>query len=467
MNRILDITNELGADVKKLSKQAEKAKIYAEKRKELTHLDLTILVKDLKYFKEKLVKVNADLKSSRNELQVFEPDTKSITESLKFSKEKMEVADKNIEVLMQQLTDIIEEINKVELKKASINNKLQGDISSDNLEKKAEAYRQLLETTKFQFTDAKAKAAKLQDEIDAYKDTIDKLTTKRNELAENSSKASIKLAEVRMQIQNIKDAESSKGHMEAGVRTIIENQQSLAGVRGLVKDFLNVKSEYEKAILTALGRSASDIIVETNDDAQTAIDFLKRNKSGKATFLPLESIKARNVKEEHLAVLKTLTGFIDTAANLVEFDQGYANIYYFLLGHVIIADTIESAINLSKYTYQAYRVISLDGDIIAPGGAITGGFNKFNPTLAINLKEKQTQLEAEFSTLDNELIDYRVELDKVTMELNEVTYKQNEKRMLYSRYDESARTNESQLYKYQMDYDQLVKKNNLTDKRGQ
>jgi chromosome segregation protein len=467
LNRIMDITNELGNDVKKLSKQAEKAKVFAEKRKELMHLDLTITVKDLKFFQEKLIKITSELKNARNELEIFEPDTKAMIESLKLSKEKMEIADKNIEVLTQELTDLIEQINKVELKKSNIKNKLEGDIFGDNVEKKAEAYRQLLATTKYELEDAKKKAEKLQGEIEAYNDTVEKLTSKRNELMDLSSKHSIRLAETRMEVKNIRDAIESRSHLDIGVKTIVENRQALSGVRGVVRDFLNVKEEYEKAILTALGKNIQNVIVDTTDDAKIAVDFLKRNRSGRATFLPLDTIKPRAVKDEHLEVLKMQEGFVNTANNLVEFDNTYANAFNYLLGNVVIANDLITAAILSKYTYQMYRVISLDGDIVAPGGVITGGFNRINPLMSVNLEGKLVELEKEFNTLDGELINYRIDLDKTTSELNEVTFKQNEKKLLLSRYDEVVRASEGQLYKYEMDYDQLVKRHDLTDKREQ
>jgi chromosome segregation protein len=464
LNRILDITNELGNDVKKLTKQAEKAKIFAEKRKELMHLDLTIAVKDLRYFQEKLTKINTELKNAKNELEIFEPDTKALIETLKISREKVEIADKNIEVLTQQLTDLIEKINRVELKKASIQNKLLNDITNDNIEKKAEAYRQLLASTKFELEDAKSKQEKLRLEIDSYNEIIQTLTSKRNNLMDTSSKQSIKLAETRIQVQNLREAIENRSHLDIGVKTIMENRQALSGVKGTVREFLNVKPEYEKAILTALGRSIQDVIVETTTDAKIAVDFLKRNKSGKATFLPLDTIKPRSIKVEQLDVLKTQSGYVDVANNLIEYDTTYANAFNYLLGNTIIANDLESATILSKYVYQMYRVISLDGDIVAVGGVITGGYNKINPVMSINLESKLTELEKEFVLIDGELVNCRIELDKVTAELNEITFKQNGKKILSSRYEESVKTNEGQYYKYQMDYDQLVKKNDLTSK---
>jgi chromosome segregation protein len=461
------VVNELENDVKKLTKQAEKAKLYDEKRKELMHLELTILVKDIKYYKEQLDKINVELKESKNELEVFEPDVKQIQQTLSFSKEKAEIADKNIEVLSTQLTDLIEQINKAELRKANISSELKNQISSDNVEKQAEAYRQLLSTTKFELDDAKNKTKKLQGEIEGYQDIVNSLTTKRNELANTSSTQAIKIAEVRMQIKAIEEEIHNRSHMDFGVKTIIDNKRALSGIHGIVKDLLTVEAQYEKAVLTALGKSLQDVVVEDTTDAQQAVEFLKSNRAGKATFLPLNTIKPRNVKPEIVEALKTRPGFINIANQLVTFESKFENIFAFLLGNVIIAEDLNAAIALSKYAYQLYRVISLDGDVVGAGGAITGGFNKINPALSVNLEAKQKELAEQFQSLDASLTECRIELDKITAELNEVNSKQYEKKLTLSKYEEVIKINESHYFEYEMHYDQLVKSHNLADKRDQ
>jgi chromosome segregation protein len=255
--------------------------------------------------------------------------------------------------------------------------------------------------------------------------------------------------------------------MDIGVRIILENKRALSGVHGIVKDLLNVEAQYEKSILTALGRSMQDVVVETSADAQDAVAFLKSNRAGKATFLPLNTIKSRNVKPEIAEALKTRPGFINIASNLITFDPKYENIFTFLLGNVIIAEDLNSAITLSKYAYQLYRVISLDGDIVGAGGAITGGFNKVNPAMSINLDIKLKELTEQFQTLDSSLTECRIELDKVTAEFNEINAKQYEKKLTLSKYEESIKLNEGHYFEYEMRYDQLVKSHNLADKREQ
>ena len=129
LNRISDITNELHNSLIKLQKQADKAKIYVEKQKELKQLDITIMVKDLKYFTERLKVISKDVEDAKDKLQVFEPNTKELIQSLEFAKEKAAQADKNIEMLTNEFNEIIEKINKLEIRKSSIQSKMETDLS--------------------------------------------------------------------------------------------------------------------------------------------------------------------------------------------------------------------------------------------------------------------------------------------------------------------------------------------------
>ncbi|MDE6476667.1 MAG: hypothetical protein K2L48_00460 [Mycoplasmoidaceae bacterium] len=451
----------------KLKKQAEKAKIFNEKRKELMKLDLMLSVKDLSFFQEKLKKANADYAVAKNELEIFEPDVKQINQSLSFAKQKLDVADKNIESLNNEYSSLLEQINKVEIRKSSLESKLHNDLTSENVEKKAKAYEELISTTKFEIENAKSNIETLKGQIAEYDSMIESLKNKRQELTNESNQKATKLTETRMLIKSIIDQLNNKNNLEIGVKTIIENKNALSGIKGLVKDFLQVDQQYEKAIFTAIGKAANNIIVEEQSDASEAINFLKRNKSGKATFLPISTIKPRMVKPEHIEVLKTLEGFIGVASQLITSQKQYENIYSYLLGNVIIADDLNNASKLSNYTYMLYRVITLDGDVINAGGSMSGGYNKPSVVSTVNLEAKLDELNKTYDELNISLTDIKVELDKVIANYNEISTKQNEKKILLSRHEQSLSMNENQNIKYEMEYQQLVKKNNLADKSKQ
>ena len=183
--RITDITNELKNQLKKLQRQADKAKIYAEKAKELKQLDLIITVKDLAYYQERLKTIKTDVEQAKDKLEVFGPNIKELQQSLKFAREKQEQADKNIESLSSEFNDIIEKINRLEIQKSSLNSQLQTDLESDNAQKKADALKSLIASTQFTIDDAKSNITKLRSAIETYDDVAKNLTNKRNEINAN------------------------------------------------------------------------------------------------------------------------------------------------------------------------------------------------------------------------------------------------------------------------------------------
>ena len=465
LNRIVDINNELDSTLRKIKKQAEKAKIYEEKTKTLKELDLTIMVKDLKYFTERLGIIQNDVITAKDKLQQFEPSLKELNQSISFEREKQDTADRNVERLSNELTKLVEEINKLEIRKSSLHSQFQLDLGSDNLDKKIEAFQNLISSTKFTIDDAKNNIQKLQDNITTYGEIITNLTQKRNQLNTQTNEQSNKLIETRTKIKQLVEMLDSNANVESGVKAIIENKLALTGICGIVKDFINVEQDYQTAIVTALGKHMQNIIVEKNIDAEHAVDFLKANRAGKATFLPLDTIRAKGLRPEHEEILQNREGYCGIACDLIKYDSQYDSAIRFLLGNIIIADNLNNAFNLSKLTYQLYKVITLDGELISPGGSITGGYiNKNNLLNQLDSKKTLDELNKSYPLINDKFLELRNELEKTIADLNEISSKQSEKKILLSRYEEILRTNENLLLKYESDYQQLAKTNGIEQK---
>ena len=465
LNRVSDILKELTNNLNKLSKQAEKAKIYSEKKKELEKIDLIITVKDLMYYQSKMDQVNNEHEAAKNDLSVFEPNIKSIMESLKFSKDKLENLDKLIESDNNELNLVLQKINKIEIKKASLESNLKSDIESQDINKKIEAYKKLISTNKFEIDNAKENIQRLNEQISEFNSMINSLKTRKSQIEDLINKNTIKQTEIKMQVRFITKQLENFSNLDNGVKTILDNKKALIGIEGLVSDFYETEETYRKAIEAALGKSASNIIVDDNDNAIDAVNFLKQNKAGKATFLPINTIKPRSIKPEYIEVLKTLNGFIDTADNLIKTQQKYQNIFKFLLGNVIIAQNLESATKLSHFTYSLYCVITLDGDLINAGGSITGGFNKQNAFSSQISKKTREELENEYNQISEELSKLRKDFDTVNADLNEFNIKTNEKKMIISKHEQVLELNENQLIKYESEYEALKKANNISDEQ--
>ena len=144
----------------------------------------------------------------------------------------------------------------------------------------------------------------------------------------------------------------------------------LSGVRGPVAGLLKVPDQYTVAIEIALGGAMQNIVVEREEDGKAAIAYLKRRDSGRATFLPMDAIRPNSIQENGL---ERQRGFVGIASQLIRYDEAYKNVFANLLGRVIIAEDMDSAIAIARAYRHRYRIVTLDGQVLNAGGSMTGG----------------------------------------------------------------------------------------------
>ena len=188
-----------------------------------------------------------------------------------------------------------------------------------------------------------------------------------------------------------------------GVKEVLKAKLSLPGIEGAVAELIKVPKDYQTAIETALGAAMQHIVVEQEEHARQAIGFLKKNGYGRATFLPLSVIKGREIPLSQLKLLQNHAAYLGTAADLIQYEAKYAHVAMNLLGTVIITRDLKGANELAKLVGHRYRFVTLDGDVVNPGGSMTGGASKQKTSSLLSRK-------AELEELKNKLID----MDKKT-----------------------------------------------------
>ena len=173
-------------------------------------------------------------------------------------------------------------------------------------------------------------------------------------------------------VQILKELENNMEGFSHSVKTVMSQAETglLRGICGPVSKLITVEREYSIAVETALAAAIQNIVTETEADAKRAINFLKTSKGGRATFLPVATIKPREFKEHGF---ETLAGYVGIADELVKTDDKYRNIIKYLLGGVIVAEEIDSAAAIAKKYGYRIKVVTLDGQVINPGGSLTGG----------------------------------------------------------------------------------------------
>ncbi len=223
-----------------------------------------------------------------------------------------------------------------------------------------------------------------------------KLSAKRNlELSELEKKQQLLQSDYREK-ESRKNAlielESNYEGYFLAVKKVLDRKKE--GVIGVAADIITVEERYQKAIETALGNRLQNIITRTDRDAEEAIEFLKRNKFGRATFLPMNTVNAVRAKD-----IEAAEGYLGIASDLVSYEERYENIVQSLLGNLFVTDNLTNARRLAARHQQRLRIITLEGEVLSPGGSISGGEFKNSGSMIFSRKNDILKLEAEMAEL--------------------------------------------------------------------
>jgi len=251
-----------------------------------------------------------------------------------------------------------------------------------------------------------------------------------DELSERKQKLRLKLLEVNQRRETLERMERLLEGFSGSVKTVMSASE-LSGIHGPVSKLIVTDSEYITAIETCLGAAMQNIVVENEDSAKAAIAYLKRTNSGRATFLPLTTVKGSLAD---VSAVKRMKGFISIASELVRCDEKYRGIVNQLLGRTVVCDTIDSATPLARALGFKVRIITLDGQLINAGGSYTGGQSLKSSAILTR--------RADIEELEREGAKYEKEIAEINTEISE---KQKEKNVIESSFLERER--EAELYR--------------------
>ncbi len=336
-----------------------------------------------------------------------------------------------IQSKQQRFDTMLEQINirKAELGKRLLDRKTQ----EADLNTVLSDYQKELEAVSLEIIDLKKKEEELTGK---EKEWRDKLRENGRKLEENQTT----FHKQQSRLESLKNiAERYDGYGNS-IRKVMEQKASNPGLLGVVSDLIQVEKKYETAIETALGGNIQNIVTEDESTAKKMIGFLKQNRLGRATFLPLTSVSAKgNPKNE---TLLDEEGVLGIANRLVKCDKKYDEVAAYLLGRVLVVDTIDHAITLAKKNHYSLHIVTLEGEYLSPGGSMTGGAFKNSSNLLARkreieeLEQKVDSIRKELSELKNRREDIRTaielnadELDQVKEELQQKYLVQNTAKM--------------------------------------
>lgn len=297
----------------------------------------------------------------------------------KVQDENLQISDRTVE-LNQTLTSLTLKLSDCKVKQSQAKSSIDEiNARRDTLSSQIESTQKDIDYTLSQKEESEKNLEFVKNRIEEYENSLGGYKIKyesKNRTAEDlkqrvetlSRKYSEKIDRANMLSDLEKNMEGFSGAVKAVLKQSKNN--ALPGIHGTLSQLITVDNDNSTAIEIALGAAMQNIVVSSESDAKRAISYLKQNNIGRATFLPVSAIKPRKMEEKGL---DDNFGFVDIASNLVTCDNTYRNIVENLLGRVIIVEDIDCAIGIAKRYNNKYRIVTLDGQVINPGGSMTGG----------------------------------------------------------------------------------------------
>ena len=456
LDRTLDILNELEKQVNPLRRQAKKAEIYREKKKRLEEIETAVLVDEIKQFnaqKEEISKSLFDLESqiamNNTTIQVNENNNLS-------SKQSLREYDKEINGIQEKLVNTLNEIQILETRKVEIDEKRKYAIEMGSSEEKIKELKSLLDEAEFEYKDRQNRLESLTNDLKLLNENLNEIQAKLSEAALKKDEANNVLHRLENRIEVLdnllKDPFSSNS--QSGVKAIMSNMSSFYGVMGVVGQVLIPEDKYEYALSSALANATYNIITKDEEAARNAISFLKKNKSGRATFLPLNVLRNHDVKYEDEIICNNTKGYIGIMADFVNCDKEYEQVRDGLLGNILVCDELENANNLAGLLKYNYKIVTLDGEIVHKGGFITGGRVK-NETSIITAQSEIEKSKQDLISLkaNSELADK--EYEKLLLEKNKIDSDLTEKRISIAQIEPLVDVKRSKYEKMKNDYEMI------------
>lgn len=320
--------------------------------------------------------------------------------------------DQMIELLRERFVALLQEEADVSNQLTRIENEL------ENSRQLSQKQADQLEKLKEQLAIAKEKASQQKEELETAKEQVQKLLADYQAIAkeQEEQKTSYQAQQSQLfdRLDNLKNKQARAQSLEnilrnhsnfyAGVKSVLQEKDRLGGIIGAVSEHLTFDVYYQTALEIALGASSQHIIVEDEESATKAIDFLKRNRAGRATFLPLTTIKARTISSQNQDAIAVSPGFLGMADELVTFDTRLEAIFKNLLATTAIFDTVEHARAAARQVRYQVRMVTLDGTELRTGGSYAGGANRQNNSIFIKpeLEQLQKEIAEEEASLGSE-----------------------------------------------------------------
>ena len=357
----------------KIKNNIENTELYQKEIKELEE-KIENLKQDIEQKQNKKDNLKQNKEKFENELKAKEEELKKLTEKLSSKEIEIEAKKKQVEEnidkkyeLQTEISTQTANIDNIEKRQKQIKQEIDANIL--NLDR-TRMKREDIAKGFYQIENNRNKVLKSIENIDSQKQEIDKKIKEFDlQIINNTNDMRMKQSRYNFLVETEKEKE---GYIKSVKSLLIDCEKIKElgkGMHGVLANIISVPSEYETAIEMCLGASLQNIVTDTEEDAKKLVEHLRKNNLGRASFLPITSVKGKKLD----SIKGKKIGVVGVASDLVKFDKKYEQIIFSLLGRTVVVDNMQNAINLAKENNYSFRIITIEGDVINPSGAITGG----------------------------------------------------------------------------------------------
>lgn len=404
--------NELGLSIEKTEGEI---KVLEEQ--------IASIIQNDKQFQSRIASLQKDIEVKRQELHKYTIDKQEIDEKLDAIDDKQAMANETLNAIKECIiayTKEIEECNNEIFRVLNENGTIKTNIqryetiNEQNNIKKAEINQKILKTKSEEAT-IQIVLEERREELERVTNDIVAIQTLNQGLEQNLGKEQVRIDNLSKEFNDNQQAnmieqaklESLRNLTERydgygmSIRRVMEAKEKNDKIVGVVADIIKVEKEYETAVETALGGNIQNIVTEDESTAKALIEYLKKNKFGRATFLPLTSIKGSTLSNKE--ALKE-NGAIGIASDLIQVDDKFKNLVQFLLGRILVVDQIDNALAIARKYNYSLRIVTLEGEQLNPGGSLSGGAYK-NSSNLLGRRREIEELEQTIQKRKNQMIE--------------------------------------------------------------
>lgn len=409
INELQDVLLSTSEELEKLEGRKEVLK----ERKKNAKQNKDQLQRAINELTEKTTELASQKKVQEEIVNRFVGEGTSLKRSLQEKQKLLEQYSENIDVKIESLkSDYIELLNKQASSKNELQNTEQQMIQlekrSERLEKENEKYlweRREIAQRKAEIRESLTSISeKLNEQIRIYKEKqqeLEKLRTEYQKKETTLYQAYQFLQKTKSRKDTLEEMEEEYAGFYQGVKEVLKARDGkLPGIAGAVAELVQVPKEYEPAIETALAGAMQNVVVDTEESGRRAIQYLKQHGFGRATFLPLNVIRGKSPSYDQKQAITQHSSYIGLASELIDYDEKYGEIIRNLLGTVVVASDLKGATDMAKSVHYRLRIVTLDGDVVNPGGSMTGGSVRKQSSSLLSRKGELEDLKTKLADME-------------------------------------------------------------------